>query len=362
MGVPFEQLGPGQVGRWVYQVIGKNGPIFNPQNIRYMAPEAPIQLAEAPMSDLALGMSGLTLIASVVNLAVSAKILSEVKSIARKLDQVISTLDELKDKANQIQRGVERIELHVVENHLRHALDYQLSRAISENAIDLQCISELASDVNRYIDAIPDPLLFNFKVRLSSDVRDRLLNLVSTLRAVRLLVAARFNEQTTPYNCLSLDLLDNYIGLGNSKVLVDAVVVQNEVFAQLSKGQSQVIRAVKNRFTFSDTSDTKHFNSLLQRKIEAIQDVFVGHFPEAVCLSLNLPDNFFDCADPYRAVEDVVLAWFTTDGGLIWQLAKELDGLVYGYEEVFWPKLKGKSSVLPAELEGRVAFKLEGSG
>ena len=39
--VPFDQLGPGQSGRLAYQVLGQDGPIFNPRNIRYLSPDSP---------------------------------------------------------------------------------------------------------------------------------------------------------------------------------------------------------------------------------------------------------------------------------------------------------------------------------
>lgn len=54
--VPFDQLGPGQSGRLAYQVLGQNGPIFNPQNIRYLSPDSP----EIPTNAMSTGASGLS--------------------------------------------------------------------------------------------------------------------------------------------------------------------------------------------------------------------------------------------------------------------------------------------------------------
>ena len=39
--VPFKKLGPGQSARLTVQVLGQNGPIPNPQNIRYLPPDSP---------------------------------------------------------------------------------------------------------------------------------------------------------------------------------------------------------------------------------------------------------------------------------------------------------------------------------
>ena len=65
MTVPFEQIGPGQVGRYAYQVIGKDGPIFNPSNISYLRPE---DVSAPPVFDphgALAGLAGLNLAASV---------------------------------------------------------------------------------------------------------------------------------------------------------------------------------------------------------------------------------------------------------------------------------------------------------
>ena len=53
--VPFDKLGPGQSGRLAYQVLGQDGPIMNPQNIRYLSPDS----AELPANALNTGASGL---------------------------------------------------------------------------------------------------------------------------------------------------------------------------------------------------------------------------------------------------------------------------------------------------------------
>ena len=53
--VPFDKLGTGQSGRLAYQVLGQDGPIMNPQNIRYLSPDS----AELPANALNTGASGL---------------------------------------------------------------------------------------------------------------------------------------------------------------------------------------------------------------------------------------------------------------------------------------------------------------
>ena len=74
MSVPFEQIGVGQLGRYVYQVIGKDGPIFNPKNISYLeANPLSSNIHFDPQSAVA-GLSGLNLVGSFANLAISATV------------------------------------------------------------------------------------------------------------------------------------------------------------------------------------------------------------------------------------------------------------------------------------------------
>ena len=71
MQVPFDQIGQSQVGRLVYQVIGKEGPILNPQNIRYLPPDAG-KTSVTDVQGLTAGIAGLNLVLSAGTLAVAA--------------------------------------------------------------------------------------------------------------------------------------------------------------------------------------------------------------------------------------------------------------------------------------------------
>ena len=53
--VPFDQLGPGQSGRLAYQVLGQDGPIFNPQNIRYLYRQKALRYPPTSMSAWCIG-------------------------------------------------------------------------------------------------------------------------------------------------------------------------------------------------------------------------------------------------------------------------------------------------------------------
>jgi hypothetical protein len=74
MPVPFDKLGPGQSGRLAYQVMGKDGPVFNPAGIRYLEPSdatAGIAASTAAL-DVLPALAGINLAVSVGTLALSA--------------------------------------------------------------------------------------------------------------------------------------------------------------------------------------------------------------------------------------------------------------------------------------------------
>src|SRR5208283_72599 len=113
--VPFDSLGKKQVGRLVYQVIGKDGPVFNPRNIRYLSPGDPGYPSNLPalnpaqgidLSNLAPVFAGLNLVASVANLAVSAAVLYKVSKLEKQIEaakrQVLAKLDVIDQKVTHI--------------------------------------------------------------------------------------------------------------------------------------------------------------------------------------------------------------------------------------------------------------------
>lgn len=98
MTVQFDRLGPGQMGRLAYQILGSNGPVNNPSGIRYLQPTDPIAQAAGLAGSGGGGVPGLLLWSSVAqfatlglsaaNLGVSSKTLSEVLKIRHRLDVI----------------------------------------------------------------------------------------------------------------------------------------------------------------------------------------------------------------------------------------------------------------------------------
>lgn len=218
MTVPFQQLGDGQVGRLVYQIIGKNGPIFNPSNIRYLSPQQAQKAGIAvPRSlnlvGLAAGLSGLNFMASMGALAQNSALLNEVRDISGKIDQVRGMQMAVGHQLNSIQKTLKQIDVKVTETNLRQVLDWVSQQCFYSNMIDLDKLKRLQSDVETFIGAVPafgygSPSYF----RLSSDVQDRLLQLHRLLFGVRKAVALRHNAQSggDPSRVLSVHAIHDY--------------------------------------------------------------------------------------------------------------------------------------------------------
>jgi hypothetical protein len=217
MSVAFEQLGAGQVGRLVYQVIGKDGPVFNPRNICYLPPResalgAGARLAPSGqvLSNIATGLAGINFMAAFAEMGFSAAILNEVREVSNKIDQA---REQILCKLEDITGKLKAIDVKVSENNLREALKFLAKNCVSENSIDLQEIKKIEEDVEAFCLAAGD---FGYAqgetFRLSYDVRARLAPLHSLLYGVRQTVSIQHNIKVegNPFQVLVMHPIDDY--------------------------------------------------------------------------------------------------------------------------------------------------------
>ena len=310
--VPFDQLGPGQSGRLAYQVLGQNGPIFNPQNIRYLSPDSP-EIPANPMIAGELGLStglvGANLIASILNLGVSVYIAHRINSLHDKMDHLQETMARIERKIDYIKDKVDRIDTQVAENNLRHALDHMLKKAVFQEKIDLRILTDLRGDIIKFIESFSLPLLLNFGLQLSSDIRDRLQHIYDLAYWVRKLVAQRYNT--------SVD--------GDPERVI-TVNPDRDYFSIFGGGDLKVhVRA------------TMHVSTVNIKKTEWLN--FDDYLPGPS--SHNPHKSIFKDEDPEQGLYDLGHAWlYQTDAGLLWRTKIELDAIASGYENAFWPELK----------------------
>ena len=383
--VPFDQLGPGQSGRLAYQVLGQNGPIFNPQNIRYLSPDSP-EIPTNPMvageSGLSAGLAGANLIASILNLGVSVYIAHRVNSLHKKVDHLQETMDRIEHKIDYIVTKVDRIDTQVAENNLRHALEHVLRKSVSSEGVDLRVLAGLCHDFDKFQESLPSPLLLNFGLQLSSDIRDQLQQVYDLIYGIRKLVTQRYNTSVDgdPECIITVTPYRDYFRIFGSDLetlikttLVKTTILRSPIFEEMVEElqkveklqeflrnkrllQSIILQSplqvaveklqeffIENRdyFSFGEVDVVKkNLQKILNGEINSFSEIFT----EWVFLDELLPDDIFKDETPEeieQGLYDLSYGWlYQTDAGLLWRTKIELDGIASGYENIFWPQLQ----------------------
>ena len=296
--VPFDKLGPGQSGRLAYQVLGQDGPIFNPQNIRYLSPDS-VEIPATSMgaSGLSVGLAGASLIGSVLNLGISlfnafqiSGLHSRMNRIERKIDYIVSKVD--------------RIDTQVAENNLRHALEHVLRKSVSSKGVDLRVLAGLCHDFDKFRESLPSPLLLNFGLRLSSDIRDQLQLIYDLAYSTRKLVAHRYNTSVDgdPERIITVTPDRDYFPGGDLTIHVKTTM-------HLPTNYSESLGCLD----FDNYLPERHFNIFKDEPSEAVE----------------------------QGLYDLCCAWlYQTDAGLFFRTSVEIGAIVDGYENIFWPQLK----------------------
>lgn len=294
--VPFDKLGPGQSGRLAYQVLGQDGPIFNPQNIRYLSPDS-VEIPATSMgaSGLSVGLAGASLIGSILNLGVSLFNAFQISGLHSRMNRIERKIDHIVAK-------VDRIDTQVAENNLRHALEHVLRKSVSSEGVDLRVLAGLCHDFDKFRESLPSPLLLNFGLRLSSDIRDYLQLIYDLAYGTRKLVAQRYNT--------SVD--------GDPERII-TVIPDRDYFPG-----GDLIFHVKT---------TMHLPTHYSKSLGWLD--FDNYLPERHF------DIFKDEETREKGLYDLSYGWlYQTDAGLLWRTKIELDAIASGYENTFWPELK----------------------
>jgi len=353
--VPFEQLGPGQVGRLAYQVIGQDGPIFNPRNIRFMTP--PAQGPEMSLPEVTTALAGLNLVATAGAVALSAATLQEVRRLQEKVDSVLFGIERLQANVNDIARRVERIDMRVAENSLREAMRHVLSRAVCSNEINLAKLGDLSNDFESIIESLSAPLYFNFGVRLATDVRDYVDSIYTLLTSIRSLVAHRHNIVVSgdPKRTVVFSPAYDYLRpLGLSSDMDQSILFSRllRIFSRLS---DSIIGSVRSRFTWHDSEDLAYFNNIVRTELmEPALEIFLEHMDGGVEIYSALPKDVFD-GNPELVAErlgELSFHWlWRTDSGLLMRTIIEIQALNEGYVQTFWRHLSMGEGVSTGNFE-----------
>jgi hypothetical protein len=198
MTVPFEQLGPGQSGRLVWQIMGKNGPVFSPSGIRYL-PASGAELSNLVPSpgllQAATALAGVNLLISTGTLALAAATLAEVKRMSAKVDGLLAGQVKIEDKLDTVLAQLNRIEIKVAEARLATLVEYAVrSSGVGDAEVTFDAFADLAGDLASFIKDAQIIRGLPSDIRVGSDVRRSLTRIWQLLRGVRLSTAAHFNR------------------------------------------------------------------------------------------------------------------------------------------------------------------------
>lgn len=333
MEVPFELLGNGQVGRLAYQVIGKNGPIYNPQNIRFMpAGEAISAFPENSSFEIGTAMAGIDLLASFGILAMSRQIMGGISKISKQLTDVALSLDAVTDKLDQLIDKTELIDVKVSENNLRHGLNHILKESLSDDGIDINKISHLFRDLETFCKSVPDLCIGGaLGLRLSSDVVFNLELVYRVLFNLRCLIISRHNQSVfgDPRKTISFDHVEDYLEYSGTINQVGNIV---EAYRIADEGIDSLNEIVNSRFTFADNEDIEIINDHFNEKIWIpILEATFDPLSQNIWVNL-IKDNDLEEDDFSKDVDEYRNSWlWHTDAGLLWRIYSELKWVREGY-------------------------------
>lgn len=349
--VPFIKLGPGQSARLAWQVMGRNGPIFVPRNIRYIPPGTE-GLPNASMggnSGPLAALSGVNLALNVGTLAISAEILRIIYEVNHKLDTALTHLHSIKDKIDDIAHRTQRIDIKVAESHLREALDYVTRNAVKNDTIDLEKLATLAEDIESLVDVVDGRFVYSNSIRLSSDVKSRLSALHCFLFNLRRFVVEQHNLScnSTLNHVVSFDVNLDYLSIDRHIDFAKATVRFN---AKISNLADSIAKDVLSRFTFAYVNDADYYaHAIIDGIVDPFIEIFGEDFDNGISLFTSLPDEVSDSKD-YEKIDNIITtmanSWlWGSDSGLLFMTHRELVGVRDGYQEWFYPQL-AKSSEL----------------
>ncbi len=279
------------------------------------------QTAITGPSAVQAGLAGAALISSAMNLAISASIAASVAALHKKMDRIEAKIDYVVQK-------VDRIDTQVAENNLRHAVDHMLRRAVmEEDRIDLKSLAAISSDLNRFMESLPGPLFLNFSLVVSSDVRERIGQLLGLLSGVRQIVAQSYN-----------------LSVGGNPERVVVANPDSDYFCPYFGGDLDTL--VKATTVCKDDIDVGGRKWYDTNKIDQFKEMGLSNLddylpePHSELFEDSNDDDSYSAKQ--QRLGDLVRGWlYQTDAGMFFRTELEMNAITDGYENVFWPKLVG---------------------
>jgi hypothetical protein len=231
---------------------------------------------------------------------------------------------------------------------LREAIRHAMGKSCHPDHIDLQALTPLVEDLESFAETVDGVLLFNFGVRLTSDVREQLQSMLSVLRSARKAVVISHNRTVLgdPDKVVLFRRASDYLPATADTIMRVSLALgrYDKAFHSLVE---KVVSDVRSRFFFSDEKDADHFAELTYEEGYTAQYAALHSVPvtsAAVSLSAvmdSLEVNYDEDEAVQDCAEGIIDAWISSDSFLIHALIHELQGIKSGYAAVFYPQLLG---------------------
>lgn len=326
MSIPFEEIGPGQKGRHVYQVMGDGGPVPNPKKIRYLPPgdapsPSPDSIPVGPaglggalaIADFALQAAGLGV--EIHNAVKLREIESHLQKVLPRLRRIEQSLEVIDRKLNSVIEKIDSVQKMEAEKGLRSDLKHFLEKKhVREEEVDLK---GLADDILEAIERFEDLSDMDIRLgdarglRLTVETRDYLEEVFRLLHTMRRSAyeAANRNVQGNPVQVRKVNLQEDY---WPSEIAPhEMVVLSIQGMHWGTKGK------VQNR----------------------IGNQFERIFREADPVAFRLRPLFYNRVDGHlepQLYEEFKKWWvWESDAGLLHRVRKEAGGIAEGYQNEF---------------------------
>jgi hypothetical protein len=187
--------------------------------------------------------------------------------------------------------------------------------------VDLSHLCHLVEAIDHLETKMAQPLLYNFNLKFSRPVVEKLHYLHSMLFSLRSLVAMDYNahSQDPTHEACKVDSITDYLS--------KAEYVANDALLY---------------YTFK-----KQNGRMKPEVFETLEKAFKSYSHNGYCLIEALPKSFLSTLRKEELEESLYIAqmdWLLgTDAGLLFRIREELYGLMEGYEKVFWPDAEGHS-------------------
>jgi hypothetical protein len=307
-----------------FDIKVETGPVLRPRQIHFWKdedfkraqPEAPFHY----FSDALVGLSLVHLNPHLKNPFTAPKMnFSFVHEAWRALEPHLELFERSQPRVSALRQHMKAMTPSVIEYFERNFTE-TLDSAIHTWGVDLTHLSHMVEAIDYLENKLDQPLLYNFNMKFSKPVVEKLHYLHSLLFNLRSLVALDYNAHTqdAAHEACKVDSISDY--LSKAEYVANDALLYHQFKKQKEKIKPEAYAALE-----------KSFQTLSHN----------GH-----CLIESLPKNFVQTMrheDLEESLYLVQMDWLLgTDAGLLFRIREELYGLIEGYEKIFWLDANGR--------------------